>query len=73
VSITTTFIWTVGFTAGSLFPVLSRLSKYMIGSIAGVFWLSSAVCVLAFVFGLKLLPETRGRTLEEIADSWQRK
>ncbi len=71
VAITTTFIWLVGFLAAYLFPILSGLSQRLIGSIGGVFWLSGAVCVLAFLFGLLLLPETKGRTLEEIADSWQ--
>jgi sugar porter (SP) family MFS transporter len=70
VAITTTFIWLVGFLAGYLFPVLAGVSERIIGSIGGVFWLSAVVCVAAFVFGLTLLPETKGRTLEEIADSW---
>jgi SP family arabinose:H+ symporter-like MFS transporter len=72
VSITTTFIWLVGYLAVSLFPVLASCSKYLIGSIAGVFWVSSAVCILSLIFGLTLLPETRGKTLEEIADSWKK-
>jgi SP family arabinose:H+ symporter-like MFS transporter len=72
VAITTTFIWFVGYVASSLFPVLGDLSTRAIGSIAGVFWLSAGFCVLALVFGLTLLPETRGKTLEEIADSWRR-
>jgi sugar porter (SP) family MFS transporter len=70
VAITTTFIWLVGFLAGCLFPILAGVSERLIGSMAGVFWLSSLFCVLAFVFGLLWLPETKGRTLEEIADSW---
>ena len=70
-AITTTFIWLVGFVASYLFPILAGVSQRWIGSIAGVFWLSSIFCVLAFVFGLVWLPETKGRTLEEIADSWQ--
>lgn len=73
VAITTTFIWLVGYLASSLFPVLAGISEATIGSIAGVFWLSAAVCVLAFIFGLTLLPETRGKTLEEIGDSWRGK
>ena len=72
VAITTTFIWTVGFLASYLFPLMAKWSTELIGSIAGVFWISSAVCVLAFVFGVTLLPETKGRTLEEIAESWKR-
>jgi sugar porter (SP) family MFS transporter len=71
VAITTTFIWLVGFMAGYLFPLLADLSHKLIGSIAGVFWLSGFMSVLALVFGITLLPETKGRTLEEIADSWQ--
>jgi MFS transporter, SP family, arabinose:H+ symporter len=71
VAITTTFIWLVAFLAAYLFPVLAGVSQRLIGSIAGVFWLSGAVCILAFIFGLILLPETKGRTLEEIGDSWK--
>jgi MFS transporter, SP family, arabinose:H+ symporter len=71
VSITTAFIWLVGYLAVLGFPLLAGWSKELIGTIAGAFWLSAAVCVLSFWFGWKLLPETKGRTLEEIADSWR--
>jgi hypothetical protein len=40
------------------------------GSEAGAFWLFAAICLLSLLFGKTLLPETRGRTLEEIGDSW---
>lgn len=70
VAITTTFIWLVGFLACYFFPIIGELSERCIGTIAGVFWLSAAVCVLALIFGLTLMPETKGKTLEEIADSW---
>jgi MFS transporter, SP family, arabinose:H+ symporter len=70
VAITTTFIWVIGFLAVYCFPIIAAYSKDAIGSVAGVFWLSGAVCGLALLFGLTLMPETKGRTLEEIADSW---
>jgi len=70
VAITTTFIWLVGFLATYLFPILSGLSQRWIGSIGGVFWLSGVVCVFALIFGVTLLPETKGKTLEEIAAAW---
>ena len=70
VAITTTFIWIVGFLACYFFPIIASLSERLIGSIAGVFWLSGVMCILAFIFGLTLMPETKGKTLEEIADSW---
>ena len=72
VAITTTFIWTVCFLAQYLFPVIAGLSEKLIGSIGGAFWLSAVICGLAFLFGLWMLPETKGRTLEQIADSWHR-
>jgi sugar porter (SP) family MFS transporter len=70
-AITTTFIWAVCFLAQYLFPVLAGVSKTLIGSIGGAFWISGGICVLAFLFGLWLLPETKGRTLEQIAESWK--
>jgi len=42
-----------------------------VGSLGGAFWLFTCVCVLAFLFGLLMMPETKGRTLEEIAGSWK--
>jgi len=33
--------------------------------------LFSGVCLLSVLFGWKMLPETKGRTLEEIAASWR--
>jgi len=73
VAITTAFVWFVGYLAVWGFPLLAAWSKDLIGTIAGAFWLSAAVCVLAFWFGWTLLPETKGRTLEQIADSWRAK
>ena len=71
VAVTTTFLWSVAFGATWLFPLLSSLSERLIGTIAGAFWVFAAMCVLSFLFGWKLLPETKGRTLEEIARSWE--
>jgi SP family arabinose:H+ symporter-like MFS transporter len=43
-----------------------------VGSLGGAFWLFTGVCLLSFLFGLLLMPETKGRTLEEIANSWKK-
>ena len=37
----------------------------------GTFWLYAAMGVLAFVFCLRLVPETKGKSLEEIEYYWE--
>jgi len=44
-------------------------SQRTLGSIAGVFWLFTGICVLATIYGVKMLPETGARTLEDIGRS----
>jgi sugar porter (SP) family MFS transporter len=44
--------------------------KVQVGSVAAAFWLFSAICVMSLIFGLTIMPETKGRTLEEIGSSW---
>jgi SP family arabinose:H+ symporter-like MFS transporter len=72
VSISTTFIWVAGFTSPFTFPIIQVASRKVIGSIAGVFWFYAAICVVPFFWGRKFLPETKGRSLEEIASSWRK-
>ena len=72
VSVTTTFLWITIFSGAYLFPALTSASIRLVGSIGGAFWLFTGVCLLAFLFGLLMMPETKGRTLEEIAGSWMK-
>jgi SP family arabinose:H+ symporter-like MFS transporter len=69
-AITTTVLWLAGFAGSAAFPVVAGLSERMLGSVSGAFFLYALLCVLSFVFGWSILPETKGRTLESIADSW---
>ena len=72
VSLTTAFLWVTIYSGAQLFPIMTDYSDKLIGSVGGAFWLFSAICILAFLFGWKMLPETKGRTLEEIAASWRK-
>jgi SP family arabinose:H+ symporter-like MFS transporter len=36
------------------------------------FWVYAAACAAALLFSLRMVPETKGRTLEEIETSWAR-
>ncbi len=71
-AVTTTFLWVVVLSAGQLFPILAQISTEKIGSPAGVFWLFTGICLLAALFGFTIMPETKGRTLENIANSLKR-
>jgi SP family arabinose:H+ symporter-like MFS transporter len=73
VAVTTTFLWLVIFSCGQLFPIFLKISTDQIGSVAGTFWLFTVICVLSTIFGCTIMPETKGRTLEEIGGSWTKK
>jgi SP family arabinose:H+ symporter-like MFS transporter len=60
-SIATFSLWAACFVLTYTFPVLNQLLKA-----SGTFWLYGLICVLGFVFIWKKLPETKGKSLEEI-------
>jgi SP family arabinose:H+ symporter-like MFS transporter len=72
VALNTSFLFFIIFTCNLLFPVFTDYSQEWIGSPALVFWGFTVICVLALVFGLTIMPETKGRTLEDISGSMGR-
>ena len=66
-SIATFTIWTSCYVVAQTFPMLND-SKH-IGP-APPFWIYGFVSLLTFLFVLLVVPETKGRTLEEIEKSW---
>ena len=73
VALTTTFLWLVIYSCGQCFPIFLKMSIDHIGSAAGVFWLFTVICIFSTIFGCTIMPETKGRTLEDIARSWNKK
>ena len=63
-------LWSATFAGAQIVPSLSAYMQNRFNSIAGVFWVFAAVCVVALVFSWYMVPETKGRTLEEIGQSW---
>ncbi len=59
---TSTFaLWVGSSTLTYTFPLLNRaLGSY------GTFWIYSAVCLAGFIFMARMLPETKGRSLEQL-------
>jgi SP family galactose:H+ symporter-like MFS transporter len=55
----------------NLIIALTFLTFIQILSLSGTFWLYAVVGVLAWIFCYKLVPETKGHTLEEIESHWR--
>jgi sugar porter (SP) family MFS transporter len=60
-SVAVGFLWLACFVLTFTFPILNRA----LGP-SGTFWIYAAVCVIGFAFMFFRLPETKGRTLEEL-------
>ncbi|NUQ65671.1 MAG: sugar porter family MFS transporter [Pirellulales bacterium] len=66
-SIATVSLWIACFLVSQTFP-------WMLKTLQGAktFWIYAATCAVAFLFVLLFVPETKGKTLEEIERSWTR-
>jgi SP family sugar porter-like MFS transporter len=65
-AVATFSLWTACFVLTYTFPLLNNgLGSY------GTFWLYGIICVLGFIFIRKMLPETKGKSLEEIEKVFQ--
>lgn len=60
-SVATFALWAACFVLTYTFPLLNQLLRA-----SGTFWLYGIICVAGFFFILRKLPETKGKTLEEI-------
>jgi len=60
-SLATFSLWSACFILTYTFPLLNSYLKA-----SGTFWLYGAICLLGFWFVMKKLPETKGKTLEQI-------
>ncbi|WP_082543531.1 sugar porter family MFS transporter [Sphingomonas sp. Leaf339] len=64
-AIATTALWAACFLLTSTFPLLNARAG------TGVtFWIYGAICAVGFVFIHRMLPETKGKTLEQIEQDW---
>ncbi len=64
-SVATFALWVAVYLVTQMFPIMLE----MVGP-AGTFWIFGAMALLSFAFVWARVPETKGRTLEEIEKSW---
>ena len=57
----TFFLWIGSFTLTLSFPLLNEA----LGT-SGTFWIYSAICLAALLYFIKALPETKGKSLEQL-------
>lgn len=64
--------WLANYVVSQTFPMMADETGYLYQEFNGAFpfWLYGGFCALAVVFIWKLLPETKGKTLEEMEQLW---
>jgi SP family arabinose:H+ symporter-like MFS transporter len=67
-SVATFSLWAACFILTYTFPLLNQWLKA-----SGTFWVYGAICLLGFFYILRRLPETKGKSLEEIEDELLKK
>jgi hypothetical protein len=67
-SIATISLWTACVALTMTFLTLAQAI-----TVTGAFWLYGAMCVTTFLIVRFAVPETKGRTLEEIERMWKRR
>nr|MCU0977843.1 sugar porter family MFS transporter [Pirellulaceae bacterium] len=70
-AIATVCLWTANLAVSQTFPMLDK-NEWLIAKFrhAFPFWLYGAFCLVAIVVVIGWVPETKGRTLEEIEKTW---
>jgi SP family arabinose:H+ symporter-like MFS transporter len=65
-SMATTALWLVGYVGNQIFPIMQEYLAF-----DGTFWVFSAGALLTIILVAWLVPETKGRSLEEITRFWR--
>lgn len=63
-------LWVSAFLSALVLPPMMSYFKENFGTEAGAFWIFMLVCIFSVLFGWYMVPETKGRSLEEIGESW---
>ena len=72
-AIATICLWVANYVISQTFPMMDE-NKWLLEKFhrAFPFWLYGAFCVVLLVFVWRFVPETKGKTLEQIEKHWMR-
>ncbi len=72
-AIATFVLWASCYATSQWFPPLAALCEKKFGTPGEAFLVFGLICILGVVFVWRMVPETKGKTLEEIASFWLHK
>ena len=64
------FLYGASFITVQVFPLLTNWFNIHFNSMAGVYWIFAAICFACVLFSIKMVPETKGLSLENISEFW---
>ncbi|MHC4388073.1 MAG: sugar porter family MFS transporter [Planctomycetota bacterium] len=72
-AIATFWLWSANYVVSQTFPMMNK-NKWLVDKFhhGFPFWVYGALCVVELVFVLFMLPETKGKTLEQIEKHWMK-
>ena len=67
------FLYLSSFITAQVFPMLTHWFYARFNSAAGVYWIFFGICMACAIFSYKMIPETKGLSLEKIGEFWRMK
>jgi MFS family permease len=64
------FLYGSSFLAVQFFPVLMEWFSLHFNNVAGIYWIFAVICLACVLFSWKMVPETKGLSLEKISEFW---
>lgn len=65
------FLYLSSFITAQVFPMLTDWFDTRFNSSAGVYWIFFGICIACALFSYKMIPETKGLSLEKISEFWR--
>jgi sugar porter (SP) family MFS transporter len=65
------FLYLSAFITAQVFPMLTHWFDTRFNNTAGVYWIFFGVCMACAIFSYKMVPETKGLSLEQISEFWR--